>query len=86
MAKIRIAIVGAGNCASSLIQGIEFYRHAKGTGGKDHDGLGEGVLRIYADAQGKVAGFSWSMQAASQFQDPKNEHLVIGRLKPGFKP
>ena len=26
MAKIRIAIVGAGNCASSLIQGIEFYR------------------------------------------------------------
>ena len=29
MAKIRIAIVGAGNCASSLIQGIEFYRRAK---------------------------------------------------------
>src|SRR5512139_1404089 len=28
MAKkaIRIAIVGAGNCASSLLQGIEFYR------------------------------------------------------------
>ena len=23
---IRIAIVGVGNCASSLIQGIEFYR------------------------------------------------------------
>jgi myo-inositol-1-phosphate synthase len=31
VAKIRIAIVGVGNCASSLIQGIEFYRHAKGT-------------------------------------------------------
>jgi myo-inositol-1-phosphate synthase len=29
VAKIRIAIVGAGNCASSLIQGIEFYRRAK---------------------------------------------------------
>ena len=28
--KFRIAIVGAGNCASSLIQGIEFYRRAKG--------------------------------------------------------
>ncbi len=25
---IRIAIVGVGNCASSLIQGIEFYREA----------------------------------------------------------
>jgi hypothetical protein len=61
-------------------------RHAKGQDGKDHDGLGEGVLRIYADPQGKVAGFSWSVLAASQFQDPKNEHLVIGRLKPGFKP
>ncbi|MCM8775179.1 MAG: inositol-3-phosphate synthase [Candidatus Omnitrophica bacterium] len=26
MGKIRIAIVGAGNCAASLIQGIEYYR------------------------------------------------------------
>jgi myo-inositol-1-phosphate synthase len=26
--KIRIAIVGVGNCASSLLQGIEYYRHA----------------------------------------------------------
>ena len=25
--SIRIAIVGVGNCASSLLQGIEFYRH-----------------------------------------------------------
>jgi len=28
MAKIRIAIAGVGNCASALLQGIEFYRHA----------------------------------------------------------
>ncbi|MEA2054536.1 MAG: inositol-3-phosphate synthase [Candidatus Thermoplasmatota archaeon] len=27
MGKIKIAIVGVGNCASSLIQGIEYYRH-----------------------------------------------------------
>ena len=27
MQKIRIAIVGLGNCASSLLQGIEYYRH-----------------------------------------------------------
>ncbi len=26
--KIRVAIVGAGNCASSLIQGVEYYRNA----------------------------------------------------------
>jgi myo-inositol-1-phosphate synthase len=26
LARIRLAIVGAGNCASSLLQGVEFYR------------------------------------------------------------
>jgi len=30
MEKIRIAIVGVGNCASSLIQGIEYYRKHEG--------------------------------------------------------
>ena len=29
MAKIRIAVVGVGNCASSLLQGIAYYRHKK---------------------------------------------------------
>ena len=28
MAKIRVALVGVGNCASSLVQGVEFYRRA----------------------------------------------------------
>ncbi len=28
MKKIRLAIAGLGNCASSLIQGIEYYKHA----------------------------------------------------------
>jgi myo-inositol-1-phosphate synthase len=31
MEKIRIAIVGVGNCASSLVQGIEYYRQHEGT-------------------------------------------------------
>jgi myo-inositol-1-phosphate synthase len=29
MDKIRVAIIGVGNCASSLIQGVEYYRNAK---------------------------------------------------------
>lgn len=29
MAKIKIAIVGVGNCASSLIQGLTYYKHIK---------------------------------------------------------
>jgi myo-inositol-1-phosphate synthase len=28
--KIRVAIIGVGNCASSLVQGVEFYRTANG--------------------------------------------------------
>lgn len=28
--KIKVAIVGVGNCASSLVQGIEYYKNAKG--------------------------------------------------------
>merc|ERR1712000_388747 len=26
MASVRVAIVGVGNCASSLVQGVEYYR------------------------------------------------------------
>jgi myo-inositol-1-phosphate synthase len=32
LAKIRVAVVGVGNCASSLLQGVEFYRRAAGPG------------------------------------------------------
>jgi myo-inositol-1-phosphate synthase len=28
MSKIRVAIIGVGNCASSLVQGVQFYREA----------------------------------------------------------
>ena len=29
--KVRVAIIGVGNCASSLVQGVQFYRNAKDT-------------------------------------------------------
>ncbi len=32
MGSVRVALVGVGNCASSLVQGVEFYRDAP-TGG-----------------------------------------------------
>src|SRR5262245_16221729 len=37
--KIRVAIVGVGNCASSLLQGIEFYRTADSQAAHEHVGL-----------------------------------------------
>jgi myo-inositol-1-phosphate synthase len=29
MGKVKVAIVGVGNCASSLVQGVEYYKNAK---------------------------------------------------------
>lgn len=29
MSKVRVAIIGIGNCASSLVQGVEFYKNVK---------------------------------------------------------
>jgi myo-inositol-1-phosphate synthase len=40
MSEIRVAIVGVGNCASSLIQGIHYYTRSFG------DGRGEGVIGL----------------------------------------
>ena len=31
MSKVRVAIIGVGNCASSFVQGVHFYRNAKDT-------------------------------------------------------
>jgi len=31
LSKVRVAIIGVGNCASSLVQGVEYYRKAKDT-------------------------------------------------------
>ncbi|MGM0628678.1 MAG: inositol-3-phosphate synthase, partial [Candidatus Fermentibacterota bacterium] len=35
--KVRVAIIGVGNCASSLVQGVEYYKDAKD--GDDIPGL-----------------------------------------------
>jgi myo-inositol-1-phosphate synthase len=40
MPNIRIAIAGVGNCASSLVQGLGFYRHSGTTVGLMHPDLG----------------------------------------------
>jgi len=29
MSKIKVAIAGVGNCASSLVQGVEYYKNAR---------------------------------------------------------
>jgi myo-inositol-1-phosphate synthase len=39
MPKIRVAVAGVGNCASALLQGIEYYRNAGESPGSDIPGL-----------------------------------------------
>jgi len=61
-------------------------RHKRGADGRDHDGLGRGVVRLYADANGHVAGFAWSTLKASRFVAPDDEHVVLGRFVTGYRP
>lgn len=39
MSKIRIGIIGVGNCATSLLQGIEYYREGEGPKRQHGEGL-----------------------------------------------
>ena len=41
MSKIRLAIAGVGNCASSLVQGIYYYAQQQDTVGLMHERIGE---------------------------------------------
>src|SRR5438105_12268058 len=40
MSKVRIAIIGAGNCASALVQGVHYYQHAP------DDALVPGIMHV----------------------------------------
>jgi hypothetical protein len=48
------------------------------------DGLGRGVLRIYSDREGHVAGYAWSILQVSKFQSQSRHNMVIGRVDPDF--
>jgi hypothetical protein len=52
-------------------------------GGGFRAGLGRGVLRVYTDGSGKVAGYSWSTGPRSRYRPQSDRHLVIGRLRLG---
>jgi len=68
MSAVRVAIVGAGNCASSLVQGVHYYADAEETGsvpGLMHVRFGDyhvGDVRFVAafDVDAKKVGFDLS--------------------------
>jgi hypothetical protein len=61
-------------------------RHKRGADGKDHDGLGRGIFRVYTFDTGEIAGFTWSTIKSSKFVSPDAEHVLMGRFMPGFAP
>ena len=54
MGKIRIAIAGVGNCASSLLQGIEYYRNAEINQAENNLGLMHYRVGSYSPADIEV--------------------------------
>jgi hypothetical protein len=61
-------------------------RHKRGADGRDHDGLGRGVARLYTGLRNEIVGFAWSTTKASKFVAPEDEHVVLGRFIPGYRP
>lgn len=58
MKPIKVAVIGVGNCASSLVQGVEFYRNTNSPAGLIHDRIGgygasdvEFVMGVDVDAR-----------------------------------
>lgn len=54
--------------------------------GRFHSGVGEGTLRLYADAGGAIAGYSWSTLKSSQIYVNAEREMVVGRLNGSVKP
>jgi hypothetical protein len=48
--------------------------------GKFNRGVGQGILRIYTGADGKIAGYTWSNESVSVYRSQDEYDMVIGRL------
>lgn len=82
MAKIKIAIAGIGNCASSLIQGIYYYKNKKNTFGLLHDKIGGykiNDIKIVAafDIDERKVGRDLS---EAIFQKPNNTKIFFNKI------
>ena len=100
MKPIKVAIIGVGNCASSLVQGVAYYRQNNSSEGLIHDKIGgygagdaEFVLGIDVDAR-KVG----KDIAEAIFAQPNNTtvfmpnvpatgaKVIMGRVSDGVAP
>ena len=85
MIKIKVAVVGVGNCASSLIQGIEYYRHKED---EKHIGLMHYDLGGYKPQDiGVVAAFeSTNGKWGRIWPKPSSHPLIVRRFSAMMSP
>ena len=86
-AEIRVALAGVGNCASSLVQGVEFYRQEKTTLGLSNPKIGpfkstdiEFVAAFDIDKRKVGRDLSEAI-----FEEPNNTRRIVTPRKLGFK-
>jgi hypothetical protein len=48
--------------------------------GQFNRGVGEGILRLFTSSDGKIAGYSWSVEGVSSYRSLPDYDMVIGRL------
>jgi len=84
MRPIRVAIIGLGNCASSLVQGITHYRSAQSTAGLINEWVGEysvGDIEIVlgVDVDARKVGLD---VAQAIFAEPNNTTTFEAVIEP----
>ncbi|HYE61640.1 MAG TPA: hypothetical protein VD997_06565 [Phycisphaerales bacterium] len=61
------------------VTGSPHSRDTRRVGGMTHAGLGKGVIRVYADAEGRAAGYTWGLGARSELRRQGEREMVAGR-------
>src|SRR5215475_7188875 len=92
MGRIRVAIAGVGNCASSLVQGIEFYRSADAQAARSHVGLmhhdlggitpGDIEVVCAFDVDARKVGHPLDVAADHMRDYPEEEAFVVAERTP----
>lgn len=57
-------------------------RYHKVNATTDDSGVGDGIMRIYGDSAGKIAGYTWSTFSNSTYYDVTTRPIAVGRYKP----
>lgn len=66
--------------SSASYHGTTDTRYHAEVDGSDDNGVGRGVMRLYADSNGNIAGHTWSTFSNSVYYAQVTRPLIVGRL------